>query len=84
MFGRGYRPAREARLSPRPLPVAACHGGGCRYVGRAFSAWGARRLAERSRPPGLPNRHVTVGLAEEAFEERGSPRHWRVDFTEGR
>ena len=81
MFGTGYQPARGPRFSRRPLPVVAYHSGACRYLGRAFSAWGARRLAERNQPAEAPSHLATVGLADEAFEGRDPPRHWRVSFA---
>ena len=82
MFGRGYQPARGPRFSQRPLPVVASHSGGSRHVGRAFSAWGAGRLAARDRPPEAPNHHASLGSTNEAFEERDLSRHWRVSFAE--
>src|SRR3712207_9571771 len=77
MFGKRYQPARGPRFSRRPLPVVAYHSGEGRYVGRAFSAWGARRLAERDLPRGSPNHHATVGLADAGLAGRDPPRHWR-------
>ena len=82
MFGRDYQPTGGPRFSRRPLPVVAYHSGECRYIGRAFSAWGARRLAERNRPPGVSSQRAMVGLADEAFVGHNPPRHWRVNFAE--